>query len=168
MPNKTIYVSQDDQTVYDRAQQLAGDNLSSVLVRALKEFITRSEAQAKGLKEIVVQVGTKGLQQEKRFNGRLLIKWQGAGDEKNEWFTARVFKTAKNQWAVEITKQPNMDILRQRDFWRTADYFDYTPDTKLVIFASLEEAEGKLPSALLKLMHQAQSRDEAPVEYLDI
>jgi EXLDI family protein len=167
MPNKTIYVSTEDQTVYERAQQMAGDNLSAVLVRALKEFITRSEAQAKGLKEIVVQVGTKGFQQEKRFNGRLLIKWQGAGDH-NDWYTARVFKTAKNQWAVEITKQPNLEVFRQRDFWRTADYFEYTPDTQLVVFASLEEAEGKLPSALLKLMHQAQSRDEAPVEYLDI
>jgi EXLDI family protein len=167
MPNKTIYVSNEDQIVYERAQQLAGDNLSAVLVRALKEFITRNESQAKGLKEIVVQVGTKGLQQEKRFNGRLLIKWQGAGDH-NDWYTARVFKTAKNQWAVETTKQPNLDVFRRRDFWRTADYFEYTPDTQLLVFASLEEAEGKLPSALLKLMQQAQSKDEAPVEYLDI
>ncbi|HEY6736405.1 MAG TPA: EXLDI protein [Candidatus Saccharimonadia bacterium] len=167
MPNKTIYVSQDDQALYDRAQQLAGDNLSAVLVRALKEFITRSEAQAKGLKEIVVQVGTKGLQQEKRFNGRLLIKWQGAGDH-NDWYTARVFKTAKGQWAVELTKQANLDLFRQRDFWRTADYFEYTPDTQLLVFASIQEAEGQLPSALIKLMRQAQTKDEAPVEYLDI
>lgn len=167
MPNKTIYVSNEDQSIYERAQQIAGDNLSSVLVRALKEFIAKNESQSKGLKEITVQVGTKGLQQEKRFNGRLLIKWQGAGDH-NDWYTARVFKTAKNQWAVEITKQPNFDVLRQRDFWRTADYFEYTPDTKLTVFGSIEEAEGKLPSALIKLMHQAQSRDEAPVEYLDI
>lgn len=167
MPNKTIYVSNEDQAIYEQAQKLAGDNLSSVLVRALKEFITRTESQMKGLKEIVIQVGTKGLQQEKRFNGRLLIKWQGAGDH-DDWYTARVFKTAKNQFAVEITKQPNLDVYRQRDFWRTADYFDYTPDTKLLVFASLDEAEDKLPSALLKLMQQAQNRDEAPVEYLDI
>lgn len=167
MPNKTIYVSNEDQAVYERAQQLAGDNLSAVLVRTLREFIARSEAQDKGLKEITVQVGTKGLQQEKRFSGRLLIKWQGAGDH-NDWYTARVFKTAKGQWAVEITKQPNFEIFRQRDFWRTADYFEYTADTQLMVFGSLAEAEGKLPSALLKLMHQAHNRDEAPVEYLDI
>jgi EXLDI family protein len=167
MPNKTIYVSNEDQSVYERAQQLAGDNLSAVLVRALKEFITRNEAQAKGLKEVVVQVGTKGLQQEKRFNGRLLIKWQGAGDH-NDWYTARVFKTAKNQWAIELTKQPNLEVFRQRDFWRTADYFAYTADTQLMVLATLEEAEGLLPSALLKLMRQAHNRDEAPVEYLDI
>jgi len=167
MPNKTIYVSNEDQAVYDRAQKLAGDNLSAVLVRALKEFITRREAQEKGLKEVVIQVGTKGLQQEKRFSGRLLIKWQGAGDHR-DWYTARVFKTARGQWAVELTKQPNMDVFRQRDFWRTADYFEYVQDTQLLVFATLDEADEKLPSALLKLMRQAQSRDEAPVEYLDI
>jgi EXLDI family protein len=167
MPNKTIYVSNEDQSVYERAQALAGDNLSSVLVRALKEFISRTEAQAKGLKEVVIQTGIKGLQQEKRFNGRLVIKWQGAGDN-NDWYTSRVFRTAKNQWAVELTKQPNLEIFRQRDFWRTADYFEYTPDTQLLVFPALDEAEGKLPSALIKVMHQAQSKDDAPVEYLDI
>jgi EXLDI family protein len=167
MPNKTIYVSNEDQSVYERAQALAGDNLSSVLVRALKEFISRTEAQAKGLKEVVIQTGIKGLQQEKRFNGRLVIKWQGAGDN-NDWYTSRVFRTAKNQWAVELTKQPNLEIFRQRDFWRTADYFEYTPDTQLLVLKTLKEAEGVLPSALIKVMHQAQSKDEAPVEYLDI
>jgi EXLDI family protein len=167
MPNKTIYVANEDQPVYDQAQQLAGDNLSSVIVRALREFISRSESQAKGLKEVVVQVGTKGLQQEKRFNGRLVIKWQGAGDH-NDWYTSRVFRTAKGQWAVELIKQPNLEVFRQRDFWRTADYFEYTPDTQLLIFSTPDDAADKLPSALIKLMKQAQSKDEAPVEYLDI
>lgn len=167
MPNKTIYVANDDLPLFDRAQALAGDNLSSVIVRALKELITRNESLKKGMKEVVVQVGTKGLQQEKRFNGRLVIKWQGAGDH-NDWYSARVFRTVKNQWAVELTKQPNLDVFRQREFWRTADYFEYTPDTQLLVFANPDEADGQLPSALIKLMRQAQSKDDAPVEYLDI
>jgi EXLDI family protein len=169
MPNKTIYVSNEDQTVYDKAQELAGDNLSSVIARALREFISRIDAQKKGLKEVAVQVGTKGLQQEKRFNGRLVVKWQGAGDDGDKaWFTALVYRTAKGHWAVALTRQPDYDIFRQRDFWRKADYFDYTPDTQLLVFESLDEATGKLPGALTKLMKLAQNRDEAPVEYLDI
>ena len=167
MPNKTIYVSNDDQQVFEKAQELAGDNLSSVIVRALKELISLSELRRKGMKEIVVQVGTKGLQQEKRFNGRLVIKWQGAGDH-NDWYAARVFITGKGQWAVELTKQPNLEVFRQRDFWRTADYFEYTADTQLHVYATPAEAKGELPSALIKLMQQAQSKDDAPVEYLDI
>ncbi len=167
MPNKTIYVATDDQPMFERAQALAGDNLSSVIVRALKEFIARSESQSKGLKEVTVQVGTKGFQQEKRFSGRLVIKWQGA-DDNEDWYTSRVFRTAKGKWAVELTKQPDYNIFRRRDFWRTADYFEYTPDTQLLVFDSPEAAKDKLPSALVKLMQQAQSKDEAPVEYLDI
>jgi EXLDI family protein len=167
MPNKTIYVSNDDQQVFEKAQELAGDTLSSVIVRALREFISRSESRRKGMKEIIVQVGTKGLQQEKRFNGRLAIKWQGAGDNQ-DWYSSRVFITVKGKWAVELTKQPNLDIFRQRDFWRTADYFEYTPDTQLLVFSSPNEAKGSVPSALIKLMQQAQSKDDAPVEYLDI
>jgi EXLDI family protein len=169
VPNKTIYVSNEDQAVYDKAQTLAGDNLSSVIARALREFISRIDSQKKGLKEVAVQVGTKGLQQEKRFNGRLVVKWQGAGDDGDKaWFTTLVYRTAKNHWAVALTRQPDYDIFRQRDFWRKADYFDYTPDTRLLVFETLEEAAGKLPGALVKLMKMAQNRDEAPVEYLDI
>jgi EXLDI family protein len=167
MPTKTIYVANEDLTIFERAQRLVGDNLSSVIVQSLRALIVREEAQSKGMKEIAIQVGTKGFQQEKRFNGRLVIKWQGAGDN-SDWYTARVFKTAKAQWAVELTKQPDPNVFRQRDFWRTADFFAYTPDTQLLVFASPDEAEGKLPSALIKLMKQAQSRDESPVEYLDI
>jgi len=169
MPNKTIYVSNEDQAVYDKAQALAGDNLSSVISRALREFISRMDSQKKGLKEITVQVGTKGVQQEKRFSGRLVVKWQGAGDSGDKaWFTAHVYRTAKSQWAVALTKQPDFDIFRQRDFWRKADYFDYTPDTQLLVFEKVDAAEGQVPGALFKLMQQAQNRDEAPVEYLDI
>ena len=167
MPTKTIYVAAEDLSIFERAQKLVGDNLSSLIVQSLKALIVREEARSKGMKEITVQTGTKGLQQEKRFNGHLVIKWQGAGDH-NDWYTARVFKTAKAQWAVELTKQPNLDIFRRRDFWRTADYFDYTADTQLLVFANPDKAEGKLPSALVKLMRQAHSREEAPVEYLDI
>jgi EXLDI family protein len=167
MPTKTIYVANEDLSVFERAQKLVGDNLSSVIVQSLKALIVREEALSKGMKEISVQVGTKGFQQEKRFNGRLVIKWQGAGDN-NDWYTARVFRTAKGQWAAELTKQPDYNIFRQRDFWRTADYFEYTADTQLLIFETPDEAIGEIPSALVKLMRQAQSKDEAPVEYLDI
>jgi EXLDI family protein len=167
MPTKTIYVANEDLTVFERAQKLVGDNLSSVIVQSLKALIVREEAQSKGMKEVSVQVGTKGFQQEKRFNGRLVIRWQGAGDH-NDWYTSRVFRTAKSQWAVELTKQPNMDVFRRRDFWRTADFFEYTPDTQLLVFSGPDEAVDKLPTALVKLMRQAQSKDEAPVEYLDI
>jgi EXLDI family protein len=168
MPNKTIYVANDDQPVFEQAQNLAGDNLSSVIVRALKEFIVRNEAQTKGFKEITIQVGSKGMQREKRFRGRLIIKWGGPSTDNKKWLQTRVFRTAKNHWAVELTRSPHPDFWRQRDFWKHSDYYDYTAETELLVFASVEAADKALPTALVKLMHEAEEREVAPVEYLDI
>jgi EXLDI family protein len=168
MPNKTIYVANDDQPVFEHAQSLAGDNLSSVIVRALKEFIARNESQAKGYKDITVQVGSKGLQREKHFRGRLVIKWNGPDDAKKGWLQARVFRTAKGGWAVEVNRTPHPDFWRQRDFWKNMDFYDATPETELLVFTDPAEADGALPRPLVKLMQQAQEREEAPVEYLDI
>jgi hypothetical protein len=39
MPNKTIYVSEDDLPLFERAQLVSGTNLSSVIVRALRRFL---------------------------------------------------------------------------------------------------------------------------------
>ena len=168
MPNKTIYVANDDQPVFERAQNLAGDNLSSVIVRALKEFIARTESQAKGFKDITVQVGSKGMQREKHFRGRLVIKWSGPSVDEKSWLQTRVFRTAKNNWAVELIRTPHPNFWRQRDFWQHSEFYNFTGETELLVFENLEEALDQLPAPLLKLMHEAEEREVAPVEYLDI
>ena len=47
MPNKTIYVSEDDLPLFERAQELSGANLSSAIIKALKRYIELEEAQKK-------------------------------------------------------------------------------------------------------------------------
>ncbi|NUR96504.1 MAG: EXLDI protein, partial [Kribbellaceae bacterium] len=42
MPNKTIYVSDDDLPLYKRAQELAG-NLSSAISIALRKYVELEE-----------------------------------------------------------------------------------------------------------------------------
>ena len=39
MPNKTIYVSDGDLPIYQRAQELAGGNLSSAITTALRRYV---------------------------------------------------------------------------------------------------------------------------------
>jgi len=166
MPTKTIYVSNDDLNTFDRAQDLAGENLSAVIARALTEFITRKEAVGKGMKEITVQVGSKGLHSEKRFIGRTIAKWKGPDDAQREWLEAVVYKTKKDQIAVALEhKGPfNWD-----GDWQKSDYWKLlNASNELLVFAEPGEAKGKLPEALVKVIDQAVQRDEAPVEYLDI
>ncbi len=39
MPNRTIYVADSDLPVFEKAQQLAGDNLSATIAQALRRFV---------------------------------------------------------------------------------------------------------------------------------
>src|SRR4051812_23967106 len=71
MPNKTIYVSDDDLGLYRRAQELAGGNLSAAIVTALRRYVEIEEGRIEGYDEIVVRVGT-GVGRKMRFSGVLL------------------------------------------------------------------------------------------------
>ena len=53
MPNKTIYVSEKDATLFEEAKEIAGEALSSVIVRAISEFVSRSREMKKGNKNKV-------------------------------------------------------------------------------------------------------------------
>ena len=60
MPNKTIYVSEGDLPIFQRAQELAGGNLSSAIARALRRYVDLEEGLREGFDEIIVRVGPQG------------------------------------------------------------------------------------------------------------
>jgi EXLDI family protein len=107
MPNKTIYVSEDDLPLFERAQELSGANLSSAIVQALKRFIELEEARKKGLDEITVQVGIGGVRQQKRFMGTRLARW--VQDRKNGKGVEilNVYRTAKQRFALHTQILPD-------------------------------------------------------------
>ena len=72
MPNKTIYVSDDDLPLYKRAQELAG-NLSSAISIALRKYVELEEGRLEGYDEITVRVGP-GAGRKQRFSGVLLAE----------------------------------------------------------------------------------------------
>jgi EXLDI family protein len=74
VPNKTIYVSEDDQPLYQRAQELAGGNLSSAIGSALKRYVETEDARAAGFEDVIVKVGF-GAGRKVRFSGILLGEW---------------------------------------------------------------------------------------------
>ena len=73
VPNKTIYVADADLPLFERAQELTGDNLSATIVRALRRLVEIEEGRAEGFEEITVRVGT-GAGQRQRFVGVLLVE----------------------------------------------------------------------------------------------
>ena len=57
MPNKTIYVKDEDLSIFEEAEKLGGDSLSAVIAEALKRFVSVKQAEAQGLKEHTIKVG---------------------------------------------------------------------------------------------------------------
>ena len=57
MPNKTIYVADDDLPLFQRAQELSGSNLSATITRALRRLVELEEGKLEGYEEITVRVG---------------------------------------------------------------------------------------------------------------
>jgi EXLDI family protein len=168
MPTKTIYVSNEDQITFDTAQKLAGENLSAVIVRALSEFITRKEAVGKGMKEMAVQIGSKGLQSEKRFVGRVIAKWKGMDEKTGAWVEAVIYKTKKDNLAIALTRKGSTELW-EPDAWQRPDYWKLAAEgTELIVGEHLDQIRSQLPDGLAHIAEQAINRDEAPVEYLDI
>ena len=48
MAQKTIYVADKDLALYERAEELGGESLSSVIVKALRGYVAAKEAEAEG------------------------------------------------------------------------------------------------------------------------
>jgi EXLDI family protein len=187
MPNKTIYVSDDDLPLFERAQELSGANLSSAIVRALKRFIELEEAKQHGLDEITVQVGTGGVRQQKRFLGTRLARWfqkrsKGKGVE-----ILNVYRTAKQRFALHTRTLPDWKeefgdpdyagdprnwgigngILQKIMSWGFDwEAFLESGDYSLEVFDTLEELKSHIPEGLYQAVTQMMNLPET--EELDI
>ena len=75
VPNKTIYVSDGDLPLYQRAQELAGGNLSAAIAAALRRYVDVEEGRREGFDEITVRVGVGPKGRKVRFTGVLLGEW---------------------------------------------------------------------------------------------
>ena len=187
MPNKTIYVSDDDLPLFERAQELSGANLSSAIVRALRRFIEIEEARQGGLDEITVLVGTIGAQKQKRFMGTRLARWlqnraKGKGIE-----ILNVYRTAGKRFALHTRTMPDWKlefgdpeqvgdpnnwgigngILQKVMSWG----YDWTTfkqsgDYALEVFETLEELKPHIPDDLFEAVNQVMDLPET--EDLDI
>ncbi len=60
VPNKTIYVSDGDLSLFQRAQELAGGNLSAAIAKALRRVIDTTVGLNVGCDVFTVRVGLGG------------------------------------------------------------------------------------------------------------
>lgn len=169
MPNKTIYVSDEDLPLFDEAKTIAGEALSSVIARALKEYVGRNREKAKGMKEIILKVGSHNSEREQRFTGQEVGKWSGFSDDKVWLMDAKIFRTQKGNWAILLSHSTKATLLTNPDAWRkNAEYLENTTKSELIVGQNLNQLKEKLPNLLYATLEDIAKKYETPVEYLDI
>lgn len=180
MPNKTIYVSDDDLPLLQRAQELTGTNLSAALVTALRRLVQVEEAKQAGFDEITVKVGV-GQVSIKRFLGVALGEWNSTTNEGEETYS--LFRTGKGRLAVHHARSelhapvgPSAERSRKWSSGWRGWVGDWSPDqawmrtpaqATFFVVDTVEELEALLPPELYEVARQAIV-NEPVVEDLDI
>lgn len=172
MPNKTIYVSDGDLPIYQRAQELAGDNLSAAIAAALRRYVDVEEGRREGFDEIIVRVGL-GKGRKVRFVGVLLGEWLNTTPSRVE--TSRVYRGRTGKFVVHIERSPDFSMVDAEGKpagWRgylgigNVSYGSTPGESTLEVVESLDDLRERIPPQLYDMVAGAAQRQ--PVEDLDI
>ena len=173
MPNKTIYVSDGDLPIYQRAQELAGDNLSAAISAALRRYIDVEEGRREGFDEIIVRVGP-GKGRKVRFVGVLLGEWLNTASSRVDTF--RVYRGRTGKFVVHVERSPDFSMVDAEGKpagWRAYLGLDWnvsygtTPgESTLEVVESLDELRARIPPQLYDMV--VGSAKQPAVEDLDI
>ena len=101
VPNKTIYVSDGDLPLYQRAQELAGGNLSSAIAKALRRFVDTAEGLSEGYEEITVRVGI-GRGRKVRFTAVLVGEFYDTIEKRFEHYS--VYRGRTNKYVLHVER----------------------------------------------------------------
>ena len=179
MPNRTIYVADSDVPLFEKAQKLAGGNLSATITEALRRFVESQETKSSGFEEITVEVG-KVAHFHKRFQGRLLAKGRVFELNDTRKVSYNVYLTPKGNLAVYVRNTPNWNYWsgkrpgrpHRSQQWSGEDWSRWTNDEneyRLEVYSSLEELEYNVPPELYEAVSQIlRGPSDDGVEVLDI
>ena len=171
MPNKTIYVREEDLPVFEEAERLGGDSLSSIIAEALRRFVDVKRAELFGMREHALPVGVLRSQGDDdvrtvRFIGRLLAEadvYHGqTSDRKDRGTDYRVYQTKAGKirgWGEKGSRWE-----REND---TADYavLDQLPGYDDEIYGKVLDLIETLPGSLLQ--EAAEALGEELVEFVE-
>jgi EXLDI family protein len=175
MPNKTIYVSDDDLVLYARAQELSGGNLSATITTALKRYVDVEEGRREGYEEFTVKVGP-GAGRKVRFTGVLLGEWGRSTSKTVELY--KVYRSQKGKFVVHTERSPDyvwapgeqpgaggirgfLSMFSPTQAWGSTQ-----GEATLDVVDTVEELREKIPTELYDLI--ASVAEQPPVEDLDI
>ncbi|MBB5913990.1 EXLDI family protein [Nocardia transvalensis] len=174
MPNKTVYVSDDDLPLFQRAQELVGGNLSGAIVTALRRFIELEEGRQEGFDEVLLRIGHNGGRQV-RFSGALLGEMREINDTHQQH--VRVYRSRKgkfvlhmqtSKWAEYPVDGGGANWIKDLTNWRKMlgvgdpEWGDFTMD----IYDSVTDLKGRIPDKLYRRVNDIVEHPQ--IEDLDI
>lgn len=173
VPNRTIYVSDDDQEVFKRAQELAGDNLSAAISNAIKRYVAVEVGRLAGFDEITVKVGA-GAGRKVRFSGVLLGDWINTEGERFEHY--RVYRGPTGKFAIHVERTEHWEMRdaegNELTGWRAwtgigmASGGGSPAQASLEVVDTLEELRDRVPPQLYEMV--AATVDQPYVEELEL
>jgi EXLDI family protein len=172
VPNKTIYVADSDLRLYQRAQELAGGNLSAAIAKALRRYVDAQEGLEQGFDEVVVRVGV-GTGHKVRFTAALVGEWVDTGDERVAHY--RVYRGRRGRYVVHCERSADYKIVDAegkpagwRGYLGLGDFrYGAVPrESTLEVVESLEQLRDRIPAELFEMV--SRSAREPTLEELDI
>jgi EXLDI family protein len=173
VPNKTIYVSDGDLPLFQRAQELAGGNLSAAISKALRRYVDTAEGLKAGFDDVVVRVGL-GAGRKVRFTAVLVGEWADTINDRMEQY--RVWRGRTGKYVLHIERQPGYWQLdaegKPVGGWKgglgigVARYRGTPKEQILEVVDTLEELREKVPPELYDIV--LRDARQPTVEELDI
>jgi EXLDI family protein len=172
VPNKTIYVSDGDLRIYQRAQELAGGNLSAAIASALKRYVDVEEGRLEGFEEVTVRVGI-GAGRKVRFVGVMVGMWGAHADGRDIIY--RVYRSRGGKYALHVERGPEstmVDAEGKPAGWRgylglgNIRYGYSERESTLEVLDTIDGLRDKVPPELYEMV--SRSADQPTVEDLDI
>jgi hypothetical protein len=160
--NKTIYLPDDEAETWEKARRLAGDRLSPVVLKALKEYILAKEAEATeaaGFERIELEFedsDDKGLPKRKAFRG----KWIFPPEDPVRLPGSAFLETGSKAYTVAVTAKGNVVVY----MWQYVAEYDY--GYRFLVFPSFEKAAQDVD--VNYAIREAVRKRGVPIEELDI
>jgi hypothetical protein len=160
---KNIYIRDEDQAMFDKAEALFGDNFSGLIAESVKRFVEVEESKASGLTEQEVEVGTyySGPASDDvktiKFVGRLIADAEAYTGQTSER------KDRGTDYKLYLTKKGK--YLLHAKYWTCWQGEDGQAWYK--VYDSLSQAASDdIPGSLIQEAGEALGMDTA--EYLDV
>lgn len=175
MPNKTIYVSDDDMPLFQRATELAGGKLSTAISAALRKWVEIEEGREAGYSEVTVMVGT-GTRRKQRFIGVLLGEWGRTVSGRVEQFKVYGTRSGKfvlhtersDDWRTQSDSGPGGWIGDLKGMLGLGDssWGFIKGEATLEVLDTVDELRERVPADFYDMVVQATKQD--PIEDLDV